>query len=133
MFRRLLFAFAVLEALVPERIVAFGERMAFGNPGEATLRPWTVPIARAEGVAFALLAVRGDLSHPAVRGLLGTIGLPALLTPDRLVDWGLWVAYEDADTVKVRSWVVPATRILGIVYVLVAVFGGRRRADKKDR
>jgi hypothetical protein len=45
------------------------------------------------------------------------------LAPRRVVDGALWLAYADAARIVPRSWVFPATRALGLVYVLVAVRG----------
>ena len=126
MFRRLLAAFALLELLVPERIVDAGERLAFENPGECDLRPWTIPIARLEAVAFWYAARRGGASWTRFLRTLGLIGLPAALAPSAYLRFGLWLAYEDPDCCEPRPWVAPATRLLGLAYLLAALVARRR-------
>ena len=130
MFRKLLLVLAIVEALFPRQLVAAGERFAFENPGEPTLRPGVISIARIEGVLFALLAIRGEITSPPVRGLLGAIGVPALVAPGRLVRTGLWMAYEDYTECRIRPWVITVTRVMGVVYLLFALFGGRVGDDR---
>lgn len=125
--RALVLGWCAVEVLAPDRIVAAAERLAFENPGASPLRPWTVPIARLEGVAFGWLCLRGPTPPGAARALVGLLGAPALLSPRRYLDLGLAVAYEDPDAIAVRSWVVPATRALGLLSLLAALWP--RRVD----
>lgn len=121
--RRLSLALAAaVELMVPDRIVAGGEWLAFENPETARLRGWTLPMARLEGLAALWLAWRWDAAWPGVRPLFGVIGLPALLTPEAFLDVALRTAYENSEEIELRSWVVPFTRLLGLCYVLVAVW-----------
>lgn len=126
--RRLLLAVAVLEVLVPERVVRGSERLAFENPGVGRLRPWTIPLARLEGVAFCWLAASDRLDSPGVARLLGLLGVPAFLAPTRFVEAGLAMAYENPADLEVKPWVVRATRLLGVCYVALALFVGRADA-----
>jgi len=77
--RRLVAAFALVELLIPERIVDAGERLAFRNPGECALRSWTIPIARLEAIAFWYVARRGGAPWTRFQRALGLVGLPAAL------------------------------------------------------
>ncbi|MCU4742304.1 hypothetical protein [Natronoglomus mannanivorans] len=131
-FRLLLVAFGLLEMLVPERIVQWGERLAFENPGEGTLRPWTLPMARLEGLAFVWLVLRGRSVPTPFRGALAAIGLPAALFPKPFVTGALGMAYENPADLELQSWVVPFTRVLGVVYLVVALFAGRADAPMDD-
>ncbi|WP_207586255.1 hypothetical protein [Halomontanus rarus] len=122
--RTLLVAFGLLEVLLPERIVRWGERLAFENPDEGILRPWTLPIARLEGIAFVWLVLRGSIPSPFRKGFV-VIGLPAVLSPKPFVTGALGVAYENPDDLKLRPWVVPFTRVLGVASFAVVLFSGR--------
>ena len=128
MLRALVAAVAVLELLVPDRIVATGERIALENPGECSLRPWTLPMARLEAFAALTVALRGGPPWRRFRRALAFVGLPLALAPRSALRAGLALAYEDPDCCAVRPWVVPATRALGAVYALVA-FGTGRAGD----
>lgn len=132
--RTLLVAFGLLEMLLPERIVRWGERLAFENPGEGALRPWTLPMARLEGLAFVWLVLRGRPSSipSPFRKVLVAIGLPAALSPRPFVTGALGMAYENHADLELQSWVVPFTRVLGIVYLAVALFSGRADAPTDD-
>ncbi|MFB6124368.1 MAG: hypothetical protein ABEJ59_00220 [Halanaeroarchaeum sp.] len=111
---------ALLEFLFPRRLVAAAERLAFRNPEAATLRSSTIALARIEGVAFLWALLREQGVNRPVRALLGAIGLPALLVPDRLLSAALWLAYRDSGRIELRSWVRPVTRLVGVAYLLVA-------------
>lgn len=126
--RRLLLALlAIVEIAAPDRIVARGERLAFENPGTARLRVWTLPMARVEGVVGLWLAWNWESAWPGLRPLFGTVGLPALVLPEAVLDAALRTAYENPDEIEPKRWVALATRLLGLCYVLVAIWP--RRSD----
>ncbi|MDG5817744.1 hypothetical protein [Natronococcus sp. A-GB7] len=122
MLRPLLLAFAVLEILAPDRIVARGERLAFENPDAGRLRPWTLPLARLEGLAVVWLVWNRETAWPGVKPLFAVLGLPALLQPRAFLNVALATAYENPDDIEPRAWVVPLTRLLGACYLLVALW-----------
>lgn len=131
MLRRVLAGFALLELLVPQRVIAVAERLALENPDECELRPWTVTIARLEAAVFLLAMRRSRGLSGSLRALLVAVGVPAALFPRQYLAFGAGLAYVDASTCRWKSWVVPMTRALGIVYVLAALRG--RRSPERVR
>ena len=127
MVRTLLALVGVLELLIPGRVVAAAERIALKNPDECELRGWTLPMARLEAIVFLLLAARGD-SQGRLRTLLALVCGPAAVFPRQYVDIGAWLAYTEPERCEWKAWVVPVTRVMGIVYVLAAL-GARHRPD----
>ncbi len=128
--RRLpLVAVGLLQMAVPNRIIATAEPLAFENPDEGQLQPWTVPMARLEGLVFCWLVLTGKAKAPAVSRTIGIIGMPAFLFPRRFVTLALGTAYENPDDLELKPWVVPATRALGVCYVAIALFSGRAKAS----
>ncbi len=128
--RQLLLAlFAITQIAIPDRIIARGERLAFENPETATLRPLTLPMARAEGVVGIWLAWNWERAWPGVRPLFGTVGLPALVLPATFLDVVLQTVYENPEAIELKPWVRPATRLLGLCYVLVAIWPDRSAHD----
>ena len=119
--RTLLALLGLVELISPKRLIEFGERLAFENPDEATLRPWILPVARLEGIGWMLVVLRGGRLRSTFETLLGPVGAAMILTPGRVVDGAIRLAYADADRISLRSWVVPVTRALGVVYVLTAI------------
>lgn len=109
----------LVEALFARRVVALGERLAFRDRGDSELRSWVVPVARAEGVLWFLLARSG--ARRRFKPLLTAVGLPMLLAPGLTLDAALRLVYADSETIEVAPWVVPATRAIGLVYVLVGI------------
>lgn len=127
--RVLLVLIAAVEIVVPGRIVAWGERRAFENPDAGQLRPWTLLIARLEGIAALWLAWKWEPAWPGVKPLFGTVGLPALLTPRPFLRVALTAAYENPEAIELKPWVVLATRALGVCYLLVALWPGESAAS----
>lgn len=124
MHRSVLAAVGVLEAVFPARIVATTERYAFENPEDARLRPWTIPMARLEGVAFAWIATSDRASLRTLGKLVGPLGALMCLFPRQTLDVGLATAYENPGDIERKRWVVPATRTIGALYVVIALVSG---------
>ncbi|MDG5758164.1 hypothetical protein QA600_02285 [Natronococcus sp. A-GB1] len=133
MLRPLLLAFAVLEVLVPDRIVAWGERRAFENPESGRLRPWTLPLARLEGVTAIWLVRNRETAWPGIKPLFAVLGLPALLQPRAFLNVALATAYENPEEIELKPWVVPFTRALGACYLVVALWPGRSGSPSDAR
>ena len=130
MFRPLFMLVGLLEILVPRSIVAWGERLAFDNPGVGRLRSWTVPIARIEGIVFVLYAHRGRRVPPMLKRILLVLGFTLALAPRTVLDWSLRSCYENSEQLEVKPWVVPATRVFGILYLVIGLFP--RRVDTPE-
>ena len=111
---------------VPRRVIAAAETLAFENPEDARLRPWTIPMGRAEGVLYLLLARRSG-PPAAVGSALGLLAGFAALSPRKYLDFGLGLAYENPDEIVVRSWVLPLTRAIGLAWLLATVRRLRKR------
>ncbi len=130
MLKGLLAALAVVELLAPKRFIEFWEPLALENPEACSLEPWVIPVARIEGVAFLLALVRPRAVSGVIRSGLGCFGLMAALSPEGYLDYWTPLVYEDAVRPEWKPWVVPATRAIGVLYVLIALFG--RRSDHDD-
>ena len=133
MLRPLLLSFAALEILLPDRVVAWGERLAFENPENGRLRPWTLPLARLEGLAVVWLVRNRTTAWPGIKPLFAVLGLPALLRPRAFLAVALTAAYENPDAIEPKPWVVPFTRALGACYLLVALWPGKSNAESSPR
>ncbi len=121
MLRKLLTVICTIEVLVPETLIAFAERLALDNPGDCDWRSWVAPGARLEGLIILGVIWRSDASYSAFKKFLGLIGLPALLYPHTYVDSGGKVAYTDTSTPEWRPWVYTGTRLVGLLYVTIAL------------
>ncbi|WP_255152515.1 hypothetical protein [Halorarius halobius] len=130
MLRRLLTVVCVIEVLAPERLIERAEALALANPDDCEVRPWVVPGARVEGAVFLLALWRSDRSYARFKRFLGVVGLLALLYPERYLEVGSELAYVDGSAPRWKPWVAPATRLVGLLYVLVAL-GELRRAGRE--
>ena len=128
MMRTLVVAVGLLEALFPDRLVSRAERVAFENPDDARLRPWTIPMARLEGLAFAWIGLYDGVRSESVVRLLGPLGVLMCLFPRQALAFGLAVAYENPGEIEPKPWVGHATRGIGACYVVLALFS-RRAAE----
>lgn len=121
MIRKILTPVAVAEVISPGKLIDAAERIALDNPAEGELRSWVLPGARLEGLVFLVLMWRSDASYAAFKKLLGVIGVLALLYPRAYVDYGAELAYVDAAGCEWKPWVYPGTRLVGLLYVLIAL------------
>ena len=120
--------FGLFEIVAPERIIEHGERLAFANPDAGRLRPWTVPIARLEGIAFCWLFGRKAGPPDGVKPALAVVGLVTALLPRTVVETSLELAYENPGDLELKRWVVPAARLLGVLYVVAGLVPTPARA-----
>lgn len=134
MLRTVLLGLSALHVVAPRAIVDRAERLAFANPTAGRLRPWTLPTARLEGLVFCWLLLRGrggkrSAAGGSVRAALAVLGAAMALAPRTALEAGLRIAYENPADLEVRSWVGPATRLIGAVYLAVALFSGGAGSD----
>ncbi|MFC6987772.1 hypothetical protein ACFQJD_01660 [Haloplanus sp. GCM10025708] len=121
MLRKLLTSVCTVEVLAPEALINAAERIALDNPDDCDLKFWVAPGARLEGLLFLGLMWRSDASYSSFKKFLGIIGLLALLYPRTYVDYGTKFAYTDASTCEWKPWVYIGTRLIGLLYVLIAI------------
>ncbi|GAB7095217.1 hypothetical protein JCM30237_23700 [Halolamina litorea] len=121
MLRKLLTAVCTVEVVAPAALVRNAERLAMENPDECEWRSWVMPGARLEGLLFLVAMWRSDVSYARFKRFLGLVGLLALLFPRAYIDYGTRMAYTSTSTPKWRPWVYVGTRLVGLVYVLVAL------------
>lgn len=121
MFRKVLSMIGIVELVAPETLIDTAERLALDNPDECELKSWVVPGARVEGIIFLFLMWRSEASYSAFKRFLGVIGLLALIYPRAYIDYATELAYTDARNCNWKPWVYPATRLVGLIYVLIAL------------
>ena len=129
--RALATAVGLLQLLAPTLILRPAERLAFENPEAGRLRRWTIPIARLEGLAFVWLVTRDGPVRKRLRTALLVLGFGMALLPRTAVEVGLETAYENADELELKPWVVPATRLLGGCYAVLAAVPRRAAAPRE--
>ena len=129
MLQTLLSAIGLVMVTIPRSIVETAESLAFENPEDATLRGWTIPIARLEGTGFLLLAHRTSFFSGGVGVVFGVVASAAAVAPRQYLNFGLSLAYENPDDIIVKSWVLPATRVLGISSLVLTVVSLRGGCD----
>lgn len=121
MLRKILTAITIVEALSPERLIDTAEQIALDNPTDCELRSWVVPGARLEGLLILALIWRSDASYSAFKKFLGVIGLLAMLYPRSYIEFGSELAYVDSKKCNWKPWVYLGTRVVGFVYVTIAL------------
>ncbi|WP_339105426.1 hypothetical protein [Haloterrigena salinisoli] len=131
--RYLTLGLGLLMVLAPNRIVEPAERLAFENPEDGRLRPWTLPIGRLEGLLVVWVVVRRPDGITALERPLAGLGIALALAPRTSLRLGLRTAYANPTALEVKPWVVPATRLLGAWYLAVGLFAGRGAAPDDGR
>lgn len=132
MLRTLLIVFGLIEIAVPRPIIDACERIGLQNPEEAQLRSRALALSRLEGLLVVWALVRGRQGSTVARRLLVGAGVVAALFPRPLIRFSQAFAYENTADLELKRWVVPAARLLGACYLLVAVLSGRAEAPNRD-
>ncbi|QCW04866.1 hypothetical protein [Natrinema pallidum] len=121
MLRKLLLGFGIIEILKPEPIIGLCERIGLRNSGEIERRPLALTGARIEGLVFVWLLVRGRQGSTLVSALLGSVGLTLVLVPRPIIELSQHLVYAETDRLELQPWVVPAARLLGVLYLIVTL------------
>ena len=121
MLRLLLSAIGITELLSPNVLIDRTEQLALENPDDCELRSWVVPGARIEGLLILVSMWRSDRSYSEFKQFLGVIGLFALAFPRAYIEFGAELAYTDASDCRWKPWVYVGTRLIGLVYVIIAL------------
>jgi hypothetical protein len=77
--------------------------------------------SRAWRLVFLAVTLGPDRWRVRFKQFLGVLGVVALLAPRAFVDAGTRFAYTGAEGCTWHEWVYPATRVIGLGYILVAV------------
>lgn len=121
MLRKLFTTIRAVEVLAPEALIDTAEQIALENPDECELQSWVLPGSRLEGLAFLVMIWRSEASYSLFKKFLGIIGVLALLHPRRYVDYGAKLAYRDISPFEWKPWIYTGTRLVGLLYVLIAL------------
>ncbi|WP_049900700.1 hypothetical protein [Natrinema altunense] len=132
MLRELLIGFGVVEILKPEPIIRLCERIGLRNPGKTERRPLALTGARLEGLVFVWLLVRGRQGSTLVSALLGAAGLALVLVPRPIIELSQHLVYAETDRLELQPWVVPAARLLGVLYLTVTLLSQRPGTETTD-
>lgn len=127
MIRQFLGALGVLTALVPDRIVDVFEAIVVENPGENTVHSWFGLLIRAEGVVITLAALRDGRLYAWLMNLTGIFGGVLLFVPRLYERIAGPLVYENPESVEWNDDLADGVRVIGAVYVLLALLDRRRR------
>ncbi|WP_254762415.1 hypothetical protein [Natrinema marinum] len=135
MLRKLLVGFGLVEIVKPEPIIGACERIGLRNPESVKRRPLAQSGARLEGLVFVWLLVRGRKGSTLVSGLLGLAGLALVMLPRPMITLSQHLVYTNTDDLELQPWVVPAARLLGVLYLTVTLLSrstGEATATESD-
>lgn len=120
-----------LAALFPNGMIDVFEGLAVENPEECTRTQWIGSGIRAEGLVVAAASLIGGRPYARLMDLTGLFGVVVLLSPRLYREVAGALLYEEPDAVEWDDRLDGRVRLIGVLYVLLAVraFGGRRGAD----
>ena len=127
MLRQFLGALGVLTALVPDRIVDVFEAIAVENPEENTVHSWFSPLIRVEGVVITPAALRDGRLYAWLMNVTGIVGAVLLFVPRLYEQIAGALVYENPESVEWNEHLTDGVRVIGAVYVLLALLDRRRR------
>ncbi|MDV7351120.1 hypothetical protein R3751_15200 [Halorubrum distributum] len=127
MLRQFLGALGVLTTLAPDRIVDVFEATAVENPEENTVHSWFSPLIRVEGVVLTLAALRDGRLYAWLMNVTGIFGAVLLFVPRLYEQIAGALVYENPESVEWNEHLTDGVRVIGAVYVLLALLDRRRR------
>ena len=127
MLRQFLGALGVLTALIPDRIVDVFEAIAVENPEENTVHSWFSPLIRVEGVVITLAALRDSRLYAWLMNVTGIVGAVLVFIPGLYERIAGLLVYENPESVEWNEHLTDGVRVIGAVYVLLALLDRRRR------
>ncbi|TKX59673.1 hypothetical protein EXE48_14250 [Halorubrum sp. ASP1] len=127
MLRQFLGALGILTALIPDRIVDVFEAIAVENPEENTAHSWFGPLIRAERVVITLAVLRDGRLYAWLLNVTGIVGAVLLFIPRLYEQIAGALVYEEPESVEWNEHLTDGVRVIGAVYVLLALLSRRRR------
>ncbi|QLG49753.1 hypothetical protein [Natrinema halophilum] len=132
MLRKLLIGFGIVEIVKPEPVIRMCERIGLRNPEATQRRPLALTGARLEGLAFVWLLARGRTGSTLISGLLGLAGMVLVMVPQPVITVSQHLVYANTDDLELQPWVVPAARLLGVLYLTVTLLSRDTDRDVVD-
>lgn len=117
----------ILAALFPDRVIDVFEAVAMENPTESTIKSWIPSGIRIEGILVTVASLIDGRAYAWMMNLTGVFGGIVLLDPQLYSKFATVLLYEDPDDVFWNDQFTTGVRIIGIVYVLLAVKAFKNR------
>lgn len=86
---------------------------------------------RRKGCLWRFSVWRGGRAYALVMKFIGAIGVIQFLSPEKYLEFGANMAYEQPDTYEWKKGVLPAIRIIGVICILLAVRALKQPADSE--
>ena len=127
MIRSFLGLLGILTAAIPTRIVTVFERVAVEDSGGSSINPWLVSCLRIEGLVITIAAVLGGRIYTWTLNLTGVFGAILFCVPRLYEKIAGKVVYTDPKSVEWDDRLTDRVRMIGLLYVLLALWERRRR------
>ncbi|MFC5134782.1 MULTISPECIES: hypothetical protein [Haloferacaceae] len=127
MLRQFLGALGILTTLAPDRIVEVFEAIAVKNPDENTVHSWFGLLIRVEGIVLTLAALRNGRLYAWLMNITGIFGAVLFFIPRLYERIAGPLVYENPESVEWNEHLTDGVRVIGAVYVLLALLDRRRR------
>jgi hypothetical protein len=129
MIREVIGFLGVVSALVPNRIIALFERLAIENHEGRRPRSWFTPMIRAEGILITVVCLLKGRPYAWMMNLTGAFGAVILFFPNLYRNLATMLLYEDHEHVEWKDRFTRGVRLIGALYILLAVHEFRKRRD----
>lgn len=128
--RLILGILGVITTLFPNRVIGLFEAIAVSDAGDASTPPWFRSAIRAEGVLITFACLFGGRVYGVMMNVTGVFGAVVLLFPDVYRKIATAIVYDQPDHVEWNDQFTPVVRIIGVLYVLIAVRAFKKRRTK---
>ena len=111
----------LLSALYPENMMTALEETLLVNPDQCVRQSFALSIIRAEGIVLVLAGMIGGKVISRIVWITGLFGALFVFHPRSYEQIASLLLYENAEDVEWKHSTRQIVRIIGIVYVLVAI------------
>ena len=122
-----------ITALFPDRIIGVFEEVAISDSGDTSTRLWFRSAIRAEGILITAACLFAGRLYAGMLNLTGLFGAVVVLFPDIYRKIATTVMYDQPDQVEWNNRVTPVVRLIGVVYIIIAIRAFKQRQSKSTK
>lgn len=122
-----------ITALFPDRIIAVFEEVAISDSGDASTRLWFRSSIRVEGILITAACLFPGRLYAGMLNLTGLFGTVVVLFPDIYRKIATTMMYDRPDQVEWNNRFTPLVRLIGVVYIIMAIRALKQRQSKSTK
>jgi len=122
-----------ITALFPNHIIDVFEEVAISDSGDASTRSRFRSSIRVEGILITIACLLGGRLYAGMLNLTGLFGAVVVLFPDMYRKIATTLIYDQPHKIEWNDRFTPVVRLIGVVYILMAIRAFKKRQSKSIR